>query len=241
MIIHNSADVKIYFGDASDGISFQDYHNALTHNGSFTPSRYEHLKQSFGLKECIFLRQTHGIDGVVITHSTRDIKPFAHEGDFLITNQPDIGLAVLTADCLPIILYDPTKKVIALAHAGLKGSHAKITSSVIESMKKRFNCHPKQIHAFFGPSAKWCCYQIGEDIADDLKKDKNSQRYVIERHNAYFLDLAQFNAVQLEQLGLHTSTFCFDYNVCTICNSRFNSYRRQHQSAGRQITLVHLR
>jgi len=241
MLIHNSANLQIYFGDANHGISFQDYQDIYNNKGSILPAKYDTLKQSFHLEQCLFLKQTHSIEGMVITHSNINISPFEHEGDFLITDQPHVGLAILTADCLPIILYDPTKQVIAIAHAGLKGSLAEITPRVIELMKNRFDCQPEQLQAFCGPAAKWCCYQIGEDIANLLKQHDNYERYLIYRHNNYYLDLAQFNTAQLEQSGVNRSTLCLDYNYCTICSSGFNSYRRQQQAAGRQITMVSLR
>jgi YfiH family protein len=241
MFIHNTSDFVIYFGDAQNGISNEEYRQAYTYRGTIIPDACSLLKHHFSLNEYLFLRQTHSTECVIITEKINlDLIPFLHEGDFLLTDKPGLGLGILTADCLPIVIYDPIKHIIAIAHAGWRGSIAGIATIVIQAMKDKFNCRPEKLNLFFGPSAKGCCYTIDNQLIQQLNKHDDKENYLFLRNASYYFDLANFNRIKLAKSGIIPATFCFDYNICTICNPAFYSYRRQHQNAGRQITLVFL-
>ncbi|TET06732.1 laccase domain-containing protein [Candidatus Dependentiae bacterium] len=242
MFIHNTNSVLIYFGDSSRGISFEEYRRAYTSKGKFIPEICNFLKSSFLIQECFFLRQTHSTNGLIISKETvRDLKPFLYEGDFLITDQPGLGIGILTADCLPIIIYDPTKHILGLAHAGWRGSLSGIAATVVQIIKKQYSCNPSLLQVFFGPAAKCCCYAIDDTFAHRLKGCKNYERFLNLKNNCYYFDLAYFNQVQLEQCGILPDAFCYDYNMCSICNNSFYSYRNQKEKAGRQITMAILK
>lgn len=87
-------------------------------------------------------------------------------GDALITNQPGLLLAVQVADCLPILLADPRKRVVAAVHAGWRGSVKRIAEKAVGRMQQDFGCNPKTILAAIGPSIHPCCYQVGREVLE---------------------------------------------------------------------------
>lgn len=87
-------------------------------------------------------------------------------GDALVTNQPGLLLAVQVADCLPIVLVDPQRRVVAVVHTGWRGTLKRITEKTVGRMQQEFGCQPKKILAVIGPGIRRCCYEVGREVAD---------------------------------------------------------------------------
>jgi hypothetical protein len=85
-------------------------------------------------------------------------------GDALITDQPHLLLVVQTADCLPIVLVDPERRVVANVHAGWRGTLARIAAKTIGQMQARFGVEPRRLRAVIGPGIHVCCYEVGCEI-----------------------------------------------------------------------------
>jgi len=90
-------------------------------------------------------------------------------GDALITNQPGRLLAVQVADCLPILLADPERRVVAAVHAGWRGTLAGIVKKTVGRMRQEFGSDPKRILAAFGPGIHRCCYEVGREVVDHFE------------------------------------------------------------------------
>lgn len=220
-----------YFGDRYDNF---DYVIAKKSIAEMTSIAY--LKKRLQAKNLIFLRQVHGNKGLIISESNAlTINSFEQDGDFLITNSLNSGLGILTADCLPIILYDKKNNVAAVAHAGWRGSVQNIACNVVSDMHHHYGSCVRDITVFFGPSAKACCYTVSPDFRNCIT---DFSEVIEERNNSLFFDLPYFNQRQLMLAGIKKEAFCFDYNYCTICDERFFSFRRQGKQAGRQMTVV---
>jgi len=150
------------------------------------------------------------------------------EGDALITNQPGIGVSVRTADCLPILLVDSRRRVVAAVHAGWRGTAAGIVSGTIREMSVRFGTEPAEIFAAIGPGIGECCYQVGADVAEQFGKQ------------AGHLDLVDLNRRQLMSSGVDSAHVDL-LNVCTFCDvARFHSYRRDKERAGRMVSYIRI-
>jgi hypothetical protein len=95
--------------------------------------------------------------------------------DAMVTNVPKICLMVQTADCVPILMYDPVKKVIGAVHAGYKGTVLKIAENTVKSMIKQFRCDPRHIYVGIGPSIGPCCYEVekGKKVFDLWKANRS--------------------------------------------------------------------
>ena len=187
----------------------------------------------FGIteQELAVPRQTHS--GNVRTVE----RPGEYENcDALITNVPHVAVIVVVADCVPILLYDPVHVAIGAVHAGWRGTVQGIVRNAIEKMHADFKSEPVDIHAFIGPSAGVCCYEVGEEIAV-----KFNNKIVSCSHSKVFVDLKMENADQLRQGGLEPGNIEISKH-CTICeDSLFHSFRREGKNAGRMTAFICLK
>lgn len=234
MIIKNDF-YTIYFGDSKDNISKQldcvSQEIPLKEHHKFTS-----IIKDFNLENVAFLNQTHSINGMIVT---QDVPAFNVDGDYLITNKKNIGLGIMTADCLPIIFYDAKNHATAATHAGWRGTVAGIAVQTFKAMQQSFDTSLENLQIFFGPSAKKCCYIVDELFVKNIKE---YTLQVINRTNngAITFDLPGLSAVQLKNAGFKNQINT-DYNLCTICDYRFFSYRRQAEQAGRQMSIIALK
>jgi polyphenol oxidase len=187
------------------------------------------LRKKLQLEYLVFQDQSHGTNGWIITTKEQLTQPticFDREGDYLITDQPNIGIGVRTADCLPIVFYAEKHNVIAVAHAGWRGSVAGIGPIVVKRLQQEFSIQPHEIHALFGPAAKLCCYQVTQEFRAHLSPFAYKDRLITERNGKLFFNNSLLNQLQLEAAGIPAANINQSYNHCTICNTQYHSYRR---------------
>lgn len=241
MLLHKGPQLAIYFGDAKDQLYPQDYQNLTETNETILAREpFSPLKKLVGSDRLVFLKQVHGVEGTV-GDALIQADPFSVEGDYLITEHSGIGIGVMTADCLPIMLYDIAHQVAAIIHAGWRGSVQKIACIALEEMQRRYNTHLDQLQVFFGPSAKICCYQVNQSFIRNLEQFTFFERTIRHSDGELFFDLPALNRILLESMGVKPQAFRMNYNFCTICDESFFSYRRQSTLAGRQMTVLCLR
>jgi len=155
--------------------------------------------------------------------------------DALITNKKGIVLTILTADCVPILLYDSNKKVIAAIHAGWKGTKEKIVAKTVLKMKEIYTCDPKNIIAAIAPSIGSCCYEVGEEVAKYFFDTADGYKKLDKK---YMLDLPFINKKQLLDIGLKKSNIEMS-NICTACEvDRYFSYRKEKGCSGRFMSMI---
>jgi YfiH family protein len=153
--------------------------------------------------------------------------------DGLITDTDDLPLVVTVADCLPVVLFDPSKTVLAHVHAGWRGSALKIVEKTIAIMGSEFGTSPESMVAFLGPSAGVCCYEVGGEVAEVFPPDELERR-----NNKLFLNLKKANEDQLLACGLRRENIEVS-NLCTICTpDLFHSYRRDSNKSGRMMSVA---
>jgi YfiH family protein len=241
MLLHSAPSLRIYFGNAEDELDPQIYLHLPPNTKLLEHSYFAPLEKLMHLDEVLFLKQTHSASGLVCTEDNlSQVRSFQDEGDFLMTHVQHIGLGVMTADCLPIVLYDSRNHAAAIVHAGWRGSAQGIVLRALESMQQEYNTALDHLQVFFGPSAKICCYQVGQDLIakfDDYPYASHAFQWHGEE---VFFDLPGFNKLQLESIGVKKEAFHWGYSICTICDDKFYSYRRQKEQAGRQMTVVSL-
>jgi len=152
--------------------------------------------------------------------------------DALITDKKNLPLAIFTADCLSISLYDSKTFSIGLIHAGWRSTKEDIISKTVELMQERFNTRAKDLYAGFGPAIRDCCYEVGEEFSEFFPYG------LVKRDNRYYLDLAGINKKQLLDLGIG-DTHIFDSGFCTSCrNNEFFSHRKEKDSYGRMMSVI---
>jgi uncharacterized protein, YfiH family len=229
MLLHQDHLFSIFFGDKRTAITAGQC--SIDNMQLAAPTKFLHLQH------LAILKQTHSTDGLLITEPT--IVPYAHEGDYLITQLKQVGLAVITADCLPILLFDPITQTIAAIHAGWRGSVDDIATQALKHMQRACHVNAASVQVFFGPSAKTCCYEVSEDFAVKYATQETGA-CAIKRHNQWYFDVPLYNKIKLMHAGVPATAFHTTYNICTICNPAFCSYRRDMQSAQRQVTIIAL-
>ncbi len=193
------------------------------------------------------VNQIHGDEIITITNNLagagHDIKPSpAGNADALITNLPQVPIMVLTADCVPILLLDPLKKVIAAIHAGWRGTVAGIAAKTVDAMQAQFGTDPSDIIAAIGPSIGPCCYEVGIDVVTQATKTlSDASKSICHTANHYYFDLWDANRRQLNIKGVSINKI-EKTGYCTKCRSQiFFSSRADGGITGRMGACIMLR
>jgi polyphenol oxidase len=187
----------------------------------------------------VFANQVHSTRIRIVT--TEDCtKGFADNAtafkktDAMITEETHVCLIILTADCVPVLLFDPVRRVIAAIHAGWRGSVNDITSKTVREMIAVFGSRPADILAGIGPSIGPCCYNVDTAFVEKLNSVNPAYNsYVLHKGNGLFFDLWKLNTDQLIRTGLRPKNI-ENSAICTSCNHNvFYSYRFEKGSTGR--------
>ncbi len=161
-----------------------------------------------------------------------ELKPVT--ADAVITAERNILIGILVADCVPILLCDRDKRIIAAVHAGWKGTAKEILKSTVKRMIERFNCSYEDILVAIGPSIRQCSYEVGEDVKVKVQIATGDGNYYSKQGEKYFLDLSSANRIQALSMGILQKNI-WQSEECTFCNpEKFYSYRYAKGSAGRQ-------
>jgi len=187
----------------------------------------------------VTVRQAHGTEVLAI-----DRRNAAASGsyDAIVTNQPGVLVAVEAADCVPILLLDPSRGVYAAVHAGWRGTLGGIVTKTVKVMQDRFGSHLRSIRAAIGPSIGVCCYEVNGTVLAPLKRGFSYWAEVVEnvKGTKAHLDLRGLNRRQLEETGISPGRI-ETVNLCTACHpDLFHSYRRDGARAGRMMSVIGL-
>ncbi len=200
-----------------------------------------HLAKDIGYShaDLVHMRQIHSDKIIVVDPKIHNFEN-PPECDALLTDQPDIPLMVMTADCTPVLFFDSIKKVIAVAHAGRAGAVKGIVPKTIEKMCSNFGSKIEDITVVLGPSIGGCCYEVGEKIAKEVTDDGYGFS-VIDKEGSYYLEVNAIIHRQLDEKGIKEEHI-EDLNICNACeNQDFFSYRADNQKTGRIAGLLMLK
>jgi len=191
----------------------------------------------------ISLKQVHG-NGIEIFRGKGQeaVTPWEKEGDALITCVPQVAIGVFTADCLPILLFHPEKQVIAIVHAGWRGTALGIVGKVVEEMAETFACPEEKIEAALGPCIGSCCYEVDKPVEETFRRNGLPWQFFSSPRGPgkWSLDLQRANSFILEKAGVNKNNINL-INYCTSCRSDlFFSYRKEKGARGRQLNFIAL-
>lgn len=182
-------------------------------------------------------RQQHTNHVLVINHD----HPLDLTADAFISSEKNIALAVLLADCVPILMYDKENQVIAAVHAGWRGTVANIVLATIYKMQQNYNTRPENIIAGIGPSIGPEVYEVGLEVKEAADNSLGDNHGSIEkRDEKYFFNLWKANQVQLESAGVSAENIEVA-GICTYQNSEvFFSARKTKPVTGRFAAVIKL-
>lgn len=186
-------------------------------------------KYNYDYEKLVSMNQTHGNNVQIVDLSSKKI---IDDCDGLITNIKDLPLMVMVADCIPILLHDEKKGVIAALHAGRNSTFLKIVEVAINKMKKNFNTNPLDIKATLGPSIQKCCYEVSIELAEIVKTS-----FGLEFVEGRYIDLQAINKAILKENGVVKID---DSMICTKCTSKVHYSYRKNPKTGRFAGIIKL-
>ncbi|MFC5908353.1 peptidoglycan editing factor PgeF [Streptacidiphilus monticola] len=186
----------------------------------------------FAAADVVWMNQVHGADGAIVTE--RQPAGHAPSVDAVVTDRPDLVLAVLTADCTPLLLVDPVARVVGAAHVGRPGLAAHVTGTVLRLMRER-GAHPERVSALIGPGVCGRCYEVPADLRAAVAEDTPAA-YAETSWGTPSLDIPAGVRSQLAELGV---TEVAELGVCTVESKDHFSYRRE-RTTGRLGSYIRL-
>ncbi|MFV0397121.1 MAG: peptidoglycan editing factor PgeF [Bacteroidales bacterium] len=248
-ILSESNNVYNYITTRNGGVSQDEYSsfNLSINSGDNLQKVYsnrELLAHYLGISNghLIFANQIHGDRTYIIDDQFIESDNITREKclagvDALITNIPGIAINVLTADCVPILLYCPTKRVIAAIHAGWRGVVTMIVQKTVNRMIDLFECDPSAMIAGIGPSISIDNFEVGDEVAEQFKNtgfDIEQISFLNPKSQKRHFDLQKANKQLLIDSGLSEKNIEI-IDTCTFTNNDiFFSARRQGILSGRQ-------
>lgn len=179
------------------------------------------------------------IDARFLSLSAAQQKEEMHGKDALVTDVPEICIAVSTADCVPVLVYAPDKKVVAAIHAGWRGTVKQIVAKTVDYMIARYDCDVSRMMAGIAPSISKEAFEVGDEVADAFRATGIDMSRIMERNaqtGKAHIDLWEANRIQLLQAGLPAQHI----EVSGICtwqhHEDFFSARRLGIKSGRILS-----
>lgn len=164
------------------------------------------------------------------------IEPGIYEDtDALMTNRQDVLLSIQTADCLPIFLYEPETKVIAVIHAGWQGTLKGIVPNTIVNLKNEFDINPRLLKIAFGPGLQGSCFEIRQDVFSNFPEEYLDEHKDEEKR---YLNLQAYIENQLIDMDIKKENIYNDLS-CTHCQiDKYYSYRCDKNQSGRMMGII---
>ena len=235
------------FGGVSDGIWTSM--NLGTTRGDDPDRVRENYRRFFGavganLDGVVMSNQIHGTEIRVAT--AEDIKkdlydPEGYEVDGLMTDVPGLALVIFSADCLPILLYDPVCKAIGAVHAGWRGTAQGIAAKAVDAMVREFGCERENICAAIGPCIGKCCFETDWDVPQAMLDALGPKAITgfTQQGEKYYVDNKFLNMLWLQRAGIGALDLSPD---CTKCSpDRYWSHRVHGGHRGSQAGIIMLK
>ena len=196
------------------------------------------LARAAGVHTVHALRQVHGNDVRVLRGVAR---PDAlATGDALVTRIPRTAVAIKAADCVPVLLADPVSGAVAGAHAGWRGTLARVVEAAARTLAAESGAPPSRLRAVIGPAIRACCFEVGPEVVATFREQEHDvDRFTLRPQTAGrpHLDLPLANRLQLLAADVPDDAI-EDTTLCTRCQPAFHSYRREGPGVGRNWSVV---
>ncbi len=215
-------------------------------------NNFKIIADSIGIpvENMVYSKQTHTTNVLKIDDHHKGmgiIKDRDYDNiDGLITNVPGICLVTSFADCIPVIIIDPVKKVIASLHSGWRGTVGNISKNAIDIMQADYGCKSEHLLGFIGPGICSNCYEISLDVADKFTNAYSDRQIPLilkpgKSSDKFYLDLLMANRVNLINCGIKPSNI-YTADVCTCCNPKLlPSHRATGGKRGLMCNFIYIK
>lgn len=210
----------------------QENHRRLANAMGFLPEDF------------VFVEQTHS-DRIFVADATHRNKGSWWQNapspyDAVITRDKGTALIARVADCIPVLLLDPTLPAVAAVHSGWRSTAAKIIEKAVLSMQETFGCRPENILAAVGPCIGPACFAVGQEVADIFAQSFGGRQYEREVNGQRTVDLWACAADQLKNAGLAQENIHMA-KICTHCQpEKYFSHRRDKGETGAMLAVIEL-
>ncbi len=233
------------FGGVSGGIyASLNLGQNLGDDPAHVRRNYEILGAALGFDPdgLVFTRQVHGTVVRRVTKKDRlpPYAPIPYEADSLITSDTDVPLVISTADCVPILLFNPAAGAAGAVHAGWRGTMADIAGSAVREMVRCFGCNAADIRAAIGPSISMCCFETGSDVKDAAVRllGGEAARYVTAAGEKYMVNLKGINSLLLKRAGLRPENIEVSPECTSCLSDKYWSHRVTNGQRGSQAAVI---
>lgn len=243
-------------------------HGFTTRRGGVSEGEYESLNMAFNKKDkrenveenyrrvakalgidtenMVLSNQVHDNKIHIVTEADRGKGIYKQSDiigiDGLMTDKPDVALVTFYADCVPVFLFDPVKRVIALVHSGWRSTLKEISKEAVIKMKKEFGCDQSDIEVAIGPSIGQCCFEVGEEVYEEfINTFKWCEPYCKKVQDKWFIDLHSIIKTSLKTEGIEEDKILIA-GVCTKCNKDvFFSHRGDNGKTGTLTAIMQIK
>ncbi|ARK31080.1 peptidoglycan editing factor PgeF [Halalkalibacter krulwichiae] len=201
---------------------------------------------NISLENWIGTEQVHEADIQKVTmedagKGSRSLKTAIAHTDGIYTNEKDLLLTSLYADCVPLYFYSPSHEVVGLAHAGWRGTVKNIGAKMVQVFKTQENIRVEDIHVAIGPCISKQAYEVDQKVIDEVTKslpvDNGNLPYETIGNNKYLLDLREINKNQLIEVGI-LPDHIINSSICTTLDTRMFSHRAENGKTGRMMSFI---
>lgn len=175
--------------------------------------------------EGYFIPKTRQVHGAAVRHITSEMKDLIIEADAFVATDPKIVCSVMTADCIPILMWDERGRVVAAVHAGWRGVAAEIVKATVDYIRGLIP--DAEFRVTMGPAMGASCYEVGDEVVAACAKTVSEMAPYIKATTAGH-QLIDLKGILFEQLGREgIAPHCIESDLtCTHCNTEFASFRR---------------
>ncbi len=198
-----------------------------------------------GTDSLVMTHQVHGTAVRAVTEADRKadvLDPTPFDADGLTTDRPDVTLVVFSADCVPILLYDPVRRAVGACHAGWRGTAGAIAGVTVAAMAERYGCRPGDIRAAIGPAIGPCCFETDDDVPQAMEAALGpiARPYMTRSGEKWHVDLKAIDRAVLLESGLAPEHIDVS-GACTCCeHQRFWSHRHTGGLRGSQAAAIRM-
>lgn len=220
--------------------------NLGTHRGDSAENvveNYRILGSAVGFRpeDTVFTKQLHTDIVLRVGRADRGTGLFREQQtvcDGIITDDPGVALVCFSADCTPILLYDPARGAVGAVHAGWRGTAQGIARKAVEAMTREFGCRPEDIRAAIGPCISRCCFETGPEVPEAMLSalGREAETAIEARGEKFHVDLKALNRMHLQRAGVQAIDISPD---CTMCQpARFWSHRASNGVRGSLAAVI---